>query len=167
MQLIRCTQKLLKELNQNPIDIEPEETIIGGWHANLLTIENQKCALIVNDSTLYTLFIPFLTKQEFQSFDMLFAQHLFKSLLNEDFSQNQIEAMLTEHQTISYTKTNNRSVLGTMNEQKFQAEGVFYDHGGIRNTPVYEVNRWLNRVILGAIDYECPLDMMKKKLKEI
>ena len=59
MQLIRCTAKLLKELNQDPVaNVKLIRDVVGGWHANLLRIERRKCALVTNDKTLYTIFIP-------------------------------------------------------------------------------------------------------------
>lgn len=39
MQLIRCTVKLLKELNQDPVaNFKPIRDTVGGWQANLLRI---------------------------------------------------------------------------------------------------------------------------------
>ena len=35
-----------------------ESTILGDWHANLIVIDRCKCLFIINDTTLYSLFIP-------------------------------------------------------------------------------------------------------------
>ncbi len=168
MQLIRCTQKLLKELNQQPVtNIEPIDNVLGGWHANLLLIERRKCVLVTNDSTLYAIFIPFLKKPDFQNFSDIFCQNLFKNLMHEGFSQIQIEALLDEHKTIKFSKTNNRSVLGSMNEQIFQLKSRIHSYGGVKFTPIYKLNNELNRVIFIAIDYNRPIEMLKEKLKNI
>jgi len=166
VQLIRCTQKLLKEINKKPTTpIEPIRSILGSWHANLLRIERRKCVLITNDSTLYTLFIPSLRKPDFQHFNLVFGQHLFKNLLHEGFSQKQIETVLDEHEEIHYAKTNNRSVLGSMNDQKVQLEWRIYLNGGLEETSTYDLNRELNRNILSAIGRNYPIEMLKEKLK--
>lgn len=68
MLTIRCSQKLLKELNVTPGGGEPQDGYLGGWHADLLRIERRKCVLITNDATLYSLFIPGLRKPEFERF---------------------------------------------------------------------------------------------------
>lgn len=168
MQLIRCTQKLLKEINKKPTtNVEPIKSILGSWHANLLRIERRKCVLITNDSTLYTLFIPCLRKPDFQNFHLVFGQHLFKNLLHEGFSQLQIETVLNEHQQILYDKTNNRSVLGSMNDQKVQLEWRIYLNGGLEETSLYELNKELNRNILSAIKKNYPIEMLQDKLKNI
>jgi len=165
VQLIRCTQKLLKELKKKPVNIEPLRSLLGGWHANLFYVERRKCVLVTNDSTLYTMFIPFLKKPDFQNFSFVFGQNLFKNLLHEGFNQNQIEAVLDEHETIKYSVTNNRSVLGSMNDQKFQLEYHIHDYGGLQSTPVYEINSKLNRNILRAIELGHPIDMLIDTLK--
>lgn len=168
MQLIRCTQKLLKEINVRPTtNVEPIRSIMGGWHANLLRIERRKCILITNDSTLYTLFIPCLRKADFQNFHVVFGQHLFKNLLNEGFGQSQIEAVLDEHEQLLYDKTNNRSVLGSMNDQKIQLEWRIHLNGGLEETSIYNLNKELNRNILSAIDKSYPIEMLEDKLRNI
>jgi len=153
VQLIRCTQKLLKELKQEPTNVVPLNHLLGSWHANLLIVERHKCVLVTNDSTLYTIFIPCLKKSEFQAFHLIFGQHLFKNLLHEGFSQKQIDAVLNEHQEIKFTKTNNRSVLGSMNELAFQLEYSIQRNGGMKATNILELNHELNRIIFRTINY--------------
>lgn len=72
MQLIRCTQKLLRELGQEPTNIVPMKSFLGSWHANLFLVERHKSVLATNDSTLYTIFIPYLKKTEFEAFHLIF-----------------------------------------------------------------------------------------------
>ena len=165
MQLIRCTAKLLKELKQDPVaNVKPIRDVMGGWHANLLRIERRKCVLVTNDKTLYTIFIPGLKKQEFIDFDEVFRQHLFKNLLHEELSQNRIEAVLDELGTIRFARTDNRSVLGSMNDLKFQLEFHIASRGGLACTPLYELNARLNRTPFSAIDNRRPIDRLSELL---
>ena len=166
MQLIRCTRKLLKELKQEPKEAVEIDGLLGGWHANLLTIERRKCVIVLNDATLYTLFIPLLKKPDFQTFHFTFGQHLLKNIMYEGFNQKQIEAVLDENHEIKFAKTNSRSVLGTMNEQTYQLEYIIHLNGGLANTDIYELNHDLNRIIYSATDYIKPIEMLKTKLNE-
>jgi hypothetical protein len=166
VQLIRCTQKLLKELKQEPTNVVPLNHFLGSWHANLLIVERHKCVLVTNDSTLYTIFIPCLKKVDFQAFNLIFGQHLFKNLLHEGFTQKQIEAVLNEHQEIKYAKTNNRSVLSSMNELASQLEFRIQINGGMKGTNIFELNHGLNRIIFRAINYKHPIEMLRIKLEE-
>ena len=53
-----------------------------------------------------------------------------------------------------------------MNDQKFQLEFYIQSCGGLVNTNIYELNRDVNRNILSAVDYERPIEMLKRKLEE-
>lgn len=165
MQLIKCTQKLLKELKQKPSSYIPHDSNLGSWHANVFHVERRKCVLVTNDLTLYTMFIPYLKKDDFKVFHVVFGQNLFKNLLYEELSQKEIETVLEEYQEIQYAKTDSRSVLGSMNDQKIQLEYIINSEGGLDNTDIYNLNKKLNRNILSAISYKHPIDMLKDKIK--
>jgi len=164
MQLIRCTQKLLKELGQEPTNIVPIKSFLGSWHANLLLVERHKCVLATNDSTLYTIFIPYLKKAEFEAFHLIFNENLYKNLIFEGFTEKQIEAILNEYQDIKYAKTNNRSVLGSMNDMKSQLKFHIQMSGGLKSTDIFELNHRLNRTIFGAIQYKHPIELLRVKI---
>jgi hypothetical protein len=110
------------------------------------------------------LFIPALKKPDFQKFDIVFGQHLFENLMNEGIPQNQIEILLSECNKIQYDKTNNRSVLGSMNDQRFMVECFIQSEGGLARTNIFELNRRLNRSILSAIKGSHPIEMLIKQL---
>jgi hypothetical protein len=167
MQLIRCTQKLLKELRVKPTEDEPRFGYIGDWHANLLRIERRKCVLFTNSKTLYSIFVPALKRVDFDHFDERFRQSLFKRLRIEGFSQFQIEKVLEEYQTIDFARTNNRSVLGSMNDLAFQIEGHISLSAGINYFDLDVANDKLNRIPMGAIDYQYSIDVLKATLNQL
>ena len=162
--IIRCTQKLLKALNKKPDTEEGPTNPFLGWHANMFYVERRKCVLITNDITLFTLFIPALKKPDFQNFHCIFGQYLFKNLLHEEMTQVQIEKILPECEEVHYQKTNNRSVLGSMNNQQFYLEAIIQKEGGLERTDILELNHKLNRHILSAIAYHRPVKMFTEQL---
>jgi len=81
----------------------------------------------------------------------VFEQNLFKNLLWENFPQNQIEIVLDEHREIIIAKTNNRSVLGSMNDLAFQLRYRIAAMGGLINIDLAELNHELNRIPMSAI----------------
>jgi hypothetical protein len=167
VQLIKCTKKLLNELPQTPTSKVPQTNKLGSWHANIFLIERRKCVLVTNDLSLYAMFIPCLTKPDFKSFHLVFGQNLFKNLLHENLSQSEIETALEEYREIQYAKTDNRSVLGTMNEQKFQIEYMIEAEGGLGNTDVYALNSKLNRSIFSPTKHRYPIEILKENLQKI
>jgi hypothetical protein len=165
--IIRCTQKLLAELKVKPSG--EESTVDSFWncHATLFRIQRHKCVLISNDLTLFTIFIPFLRKPEFKFFHRVVGEYFFKNLIHENIPQPQIEAVLSECQNISYQKTCNRSVLGSMNDLRRAVEYRVYEAGGLERINLYELNKELNRTFLGAINHKYPTQVLKEKLKSI
>ena len=130
-------------------------------------LKDASVLLVTNDATLFAMFIPALKKPDFQSFHLVFGQCLFKNLLHEEIPQNQIESVLSECEDVKYGKTNNRSVLGSMNDQRFQLEYLIQAGGGLARTEIYELNHKLNRNRLSAIEYKHPIETLREKLQGI
>lgn len=148
--LIRCTQKLLAEIPNNLIDSSAEGDC---WHANLLRIERRKCVLFTHDATLYSVFVPGMKKPEFEHVDEVFGQRLFKALRWDEFPQAQIERMLEACRTVRFSRSNNRSVLGSMNDLRFQIEVYVAHDGGLGNVDLGDLHRRLNRIPMSAVGY--------------
>ena len=151
MAILRCTKKLLAELNVKPEDIEEQSQGISNWHANLISVDRRKCILFTHDITLFSIFLPGLRKPEFQNIKDVFGQTLFKSLISESFSQSHIELFLDDIRNIQFTKTNNRSVIGSMTDLTFQIKFTISGNGGLANTDIVQLNHDLNRVPMSAI----------------
>jgi hypothetical protein len=151
MAILRCTKKLLTELKTKPSEETTSSNEVGSWHANLLRFDRRKCILFTHDVTLYSFLMPGLKKMQFENFREIFGQNLFKNLLWENFPQNQIEIILDEHREITIAKTNNRNVLGSMNDLAFQLKYRIAAMGGLSNVDLAELNHDLNRIPMSAI----------------
>ena len=151
MATLRCTKKLLSELKRKPSVATQDTGNFGNWHANLLRIDRRKCILFTHDQTLYTFLVPGLTKPHFQNIDEVFRQNLFNSLMSENLPQNHIEIFLDNIRDIEITKTNNRSVLGSMNDLAFQVKYQIADEGGLLNSDISKLNHGINRIPMSAI----------------
>jgi hypothetical protein len=153
--LIHATQKLLAELPAALID----HTVVGdSWHANLLRIDRRKCVLFTHDATLYSVFVPGLRKPDFAQLDQVFGQRVFKALLWEGFPQPSIERMLDACRAVRFTRTNNRSVLGSMNDLRFQIEVEVAHAGGLGQVDLADLHQRLNRTLLSAVGYRYPIE---------
>ena len=151
MAILRCTKKLLSEINIRPADSLHLVDDLGSWHCNLLRIDRRKCVLFTHDRTLFSFIVPGLTKPDFENIYEIFKQSLFKNLIEENIPQNQIELFLDNNRKIKISKTNNRSILGSMNELAFQLKYQIRDEGGLINTNVMKLNHDLNRIPMSAI----------------
>jgi len=136
MRIIHCTKKLLKELNV-PL-LEPDKNVLhteglGNWYANLLRIDRRKCVIFTNEKTLYTFLIPKVLKANLKNIEEEFLISLNYNLQNEGFGLHEINRIMQEYQTISFAKTMNKSVLGSMNDLAYQYEAQILGAGGIGN----------------------------------
>ena len=166
MAILRCTKKLLKELKVKPAEVDDEFDPLGSWHANLLWTDHRKCVLFTHDATLFSFFVVGLKKPDFQHIREIFGQSMFKNLLREGFAQNQIEMMLDAHREIAISKSNNRSVLSSMNELAFLARCEIESQGGLMNTDIDLLNHYLNRIPMGATNMGYGIEELKKLLSE-
>ena len=152
MAILRCTKKLLTEIKKKPSENDELSDAFGSWHCNLLRIDRRKCVLHTHDRTLYSFLVPGLTKPDFMNFNKVFRESLFKNLLNEQLPQDQIERFLDNIRKIEIAKTNNRSVLGSMNDLAFQLTYRIQDMGGLVNANIPELNQYLNRIPMSKIE---------------
>ncbi|MFC1972025.1 DUF6933 domain-containing protein [Chloroflexota bacterium] len=78
----------------------------------------------------------------------------------------QLEYFLNEHAQIAITKTNNRRVLGSMNDLTFQIKSMIRVSGGLADAGLSGINRQLNRIPMGAIKYKVSIDELKRRLAD-
>ncbi|MDQ3564911.1 MAG: hypothetical protein M3436_12465 [Pseudomonadota bacterium] len=159
--LIHCTQKLLAEIPDRFIDPSASG---ASWHANLLRFDRRKCVLFTHDESLYSVFVPGLRKPEFEQLDEVFGQRLFKALVWDEFAQTQIERMLEACRVVRFTRSSNRSVLGSMNDMRFQIGAHMQCDGGLASVDLAQLHHALNRTPFSAIDYGYPVERLQEHL---
>ena len=164
MAILRCTKKILTEIKIKPSDSEILPDDFGSWHCNLLRIDRRKCVLFTHDNTLYSFLVPGLTKPDFMNFKAVFRENIFKNLFDEQLPQDQIERFLDNNREIKIAKTNNRSVLGSMNDLAFQLKYQIQDMGGLVNASIPKLNHNLNRIPMSTIKDIYSIDELKRFL---
>jgi len=167
MPYICCTQKLAKELGVKLSTTPTQSEGLGNWYANLLRIDRRKCVLFTHEQTLYSLLVPNLKKTEFQQLDDIFVQALFKQLRVEMFTQGQIKSVLDEYDgKIKYAKTENKSVLGSMNDLALHIKTEVQIHKDLANIDMFLLARKLNRIPFKSIGYEYPETLFRLRLDQ-
>jgi hypothetical protein len=67
---------------------------------------------------------------------------------------------MQEYQEIGFAKTMSKSVLGSMNELTFQYEVLIEQKEGLDNIRILELNKHINRTIMGALKYKYPIEVL-------
>ena len=83
----------------------------------------------------------------------------------EKIPQKQIEIFLEDIREIKIAKTNNRSVLGSMNDMTYQLKYKIAYEGGLLNINLPQLNHDLNRIPMSAIEEIYSINELMKFLK--
>ena len=167
MQIIKCTKKLQKEMGLKKADLseaEPTVEVIGPWHANLIYILGKKCVLFVNDKTLFNFIVAGVTRAQIKELTDLFIQNLTCALLNERIDEASVNKIIDEHSSIEYKNTDNKSVLGSINDLAFHYKLSIEDEGSIHTHQIPNIIKRLNHMPMGALKYAYAIDALKESI---
>jgi hypothetical protein len=150
MRYIKCTKKLLEEMDAQPDSREAEdEGILGDWYANLLRFERKKCLLFVNEKTRFCFLMVDLKRVHIKNLAVVFRDGLFGALLSEGYQAPMIELILSEYDTLSYGKATDRAVLGSMTEYAKTYDYWIATEGGLASCDLKAMNKKMNDMLMG------------------
>ena len=171
---IHVTKKLFAKLPINEKNLLPKQastqllqaqtptlpSALSGWHGNLITLQRRNCILLAHDTTRFPLFIPCLTKPDFDHLNMWFEDALMNTLIKAGAYDNQLNAVHHHLAPLQIDTDCNRSVQGTMNQMKADLEHMLW----VENVDITEVSGplaalWLSgllRKVKGQKDYITP-----------
>ena len=142
------------------VTFEPENSGLGPWTANLIFINRRKCILFVNDKTLFNFLVPDMLRQHIRELDKMFRDWFSCTLAGEGFTLPQTDKILEEYESIGYSKTRSRSVLGSMNDLVFMYKYELQSNS-LHRWDFPEIIKKMNRTIVGAQrDYHYPVERL-------
>lgn len=157
MLTLRYTQKLLKDMKIAPVEVE-EVPPFFSWHANIMQL-NRKYILFVNDATQLCLMLGGIRSGQADKLVEKFRAELTAYLLLEGIKKQHIHQYFLEAGEVTISRTNSKSVIGTMNEMlqyNLVTIGEFDD--------LHERCHWLNTAIYKPIDYKKPIDVFRESI---
>jgi hypothetical protein len=146
---------------------EPDVSLLGPWHANLIYIDRKKCVLFTNDKTLFNFLVPDVARGQLKELDKLFRSWLECIVSDEGFDFELKEKILSEYQEIGYSDTTSKRVLGSMNELAFHYKHMILSGGGVHSYQVPEIIRKLNRMPMGALGYQYSIEALKASCGQV
>ena len=146
MLTLKCTQKVAKELGVtlSTLATTSPSLLPGDWFVNALKFGHSKTLLFAHAPTLYSLLVPY-TKPQLKDVGQLFCTALRDNLAHEGFAAATLDQLLADYHTIILGKTDNRSVLGSMNDLAYLFEGMIETRGGVKMVDVGELSQDINR----------------------
>jgi hypothetical protein len=117
MSLIGVTEKLKVKLK---IITDQEKLTEKGnlysWHAHYFLWQRKPCVLFVNNLTRYSVVLYGLKPSDMNIFEGIFLGQLERNLINDGVDGQVVIRYIKDLKPVVFTKTSNRSVLGTIND---------------------------------------------------
>ncbi|WP_255374666.1 hypothetical protein [Cohnella sp. OV330] len=153
----RFTQKLLTDMKVVPQELDDVNSLFS-WHVNILQLR-RKHIIFVNDLSRLCIIMDGIRSSQLGKLQQKFVTEFKGYLKLQGVKNSHIDQYLLESGEIIIGKTTDRSVLGTMKEMTLYCEGVEFDH-------LMDLSVWLNKLIYKPIEYEKPIQVFMKTLKE-
>ncbi|MDP9701578.1 hypothetical protein J2T16_004520 [Paenibacillus intestini] len=155
MLALRLTKDLLKDMKVTSVE-DINAALFLSWHVNIYNLNKRKHIVFVNDLTRLAIIIDGIRTGQIGRLKEKFMITLREYLLREGVNESLINRYFANSEEVVISKTNNRSVLGTMKEVTWFIEDDFHDN--------IERMKWLNRMIHKPIDYKEPINYFKESL---
>jgi len=155
--IFKCTKKVreILQIANRDLDTIPEQSadIIKLWYCNLFYLDRHKCLLFTQAKTLFSFLAPGVVTAEIRDFGRLFRSNASIALAAEGLSE-QIIQKLIDNGPDHYAKSDNRSVLGSMNDHIRTCKFYLEYRGGFNNLNFTELGRELNKAPMKYIEME-------------
>ena len=125
-------------------------------------VERRKCLLLTHSATLFTIFEADVTASALRATRQLITGLIGRELRREELPAGTFGDL--EQQEVLLAKTEDRSVLGCMNDMAFRCEHVIADAGDLARTDLPGLNRSLRRNINSARGYCPPVELAARRL---
>ncbi|SDE44086.1 hypothetical protein SAMN02799630_03371 [Paenibacillus sp. UNCCL117] len=154
---LKFTQSLLKDMKIAQVD-DKDVSSFFSWHVNIYKLNNRKHILFVNDFTRLSILIDGVRSAQLKVLKDKFLLTLEAYLQSEGIESSLIDSYLNDASAMIISKTDNRSVLGTMKEVSLFSSDDFPDN--------IQRLKWLNRLIYKPIDYKEPIALFKETIRK-
>lgn len=133
---------LLGHLKANPRkeDYDGTESLLSGWHANLVTVQRKNCVFLIHDETRFPVFIPGLLKADLKDLDYFFDDCFMNTLLKCGATNEQLETASSHILLLQIDAQTDRSVQATMNHMIQEIEYmIWYEQVNVVDITGYRV----------------------------
>jgi hypothetical protein len=167
MPILRCTTKLLAEIDQtvNPTPSNP--SLFGDWYGHIFSIDRRKCIIFLNEPTLFVCFAAGVNKAQYRNITQFFIEVLKSTLQTTSFTAKEIECILGFHTDLTIGKTINRSTMGSLNNRITDTKLMVEYFGGLEACTEETIITALNRTPMKPIGYRFGLEKMKCLVAEL
>ncbi|MEZ4987054.1 MAG: hypothetical protein R2795_18780 [Saprospiraceae bacterium] len=165
MMILSCTKKIRDKLKKSKeLEDEKVDLSISNWYVDLIRLNRKEYYLFTNSVMLYSFLTYIGTEKEKKNLESIFRSKLIEAI-KADFgiSESSFESKLFTDNDFRYVKTNSRSILGVMNDYKYQIEVLIW-HKEITEEDYESLRHYLNECPMSTINYSSGKKEMAKFL---
>ena len=162
------TQKIQKAAGIKPVNlckIEDQDIGLGNWTVNLFNQERRKNVIFLNDKTLYSFVLTGARKEHYANLSEIFCRGLNQLLKIDGFTESQISYLTAGLDDIRFTKTQSKSVLGSLNDLVWHYQFHISDQGGLQFADVGEIIHRLNRMPQNNLEWAYSINAVQEIAK--
>jgi hypothetical protein len=161
MPILRCTTKLLAEIDNGINPIPPNPSPFGDWYGHIFSIDRRKCIIFINEPTLFVCFAAGVNKAQYRNIAQYFVEVLKSTLQITSFTAKETECILGFHADLTIGKTINRSTMGSLNNRVTDTKCMVDYFGSLEDCKEETITTSLNQTPMKAIGYSSGLEKMK------
>jgi len=149
--IFHCTKALAAKLPEvSPIPLAAVNPL-GSWHAHLHVIDRRQCIMFCHDTTRFVLFEAGLKKEQFQNLGQFHKQLYLAVLIAMGVPEATLKRIELAMGPAQFDTKTDRSVLGTMNQSRFEFDFFLDDYTNILEVDPLIAAKWFNhRCLSGA-----------------
>ena len=166
---LKCTAKVIKELGlkSGKLAIPVQgESILGNWYLNLFTVDRRKTFIFVNERTLLSFIVFGVRKSNIDKTPEIFLNGLDHLLILESFEPDAVKRAFQGYESLEFTKTNSRKVLGNMNDLVDMYRYHLLYEGGFRSADIGSIIMRINRTPQRNLEWSSSIDIVRGLLQE-
>jgi len=160
MVVLRCTRKLLARIGELVADPPASTTRLGDWHAAPLAIGRRRFVLLIGEHSRLAVLMP---GRDVRHLARNFAPALESVLLRLGISPEVVECEVEASRQATIATTNNRSLLGTINDFSNLLRYRLYDE---READLVELSLWLSHTPVRPLGPGWPDELTRQLLGE-
>ena len=159
---IKCTAKLAKRagLQLSP----PSQKSRNDWHANIFTFDRRFYVIFVQDRTRLTCLAGPVKKLDLQNLGFLLRRSLRTVLTHEGFSESAMSHALGKIDEMQIHKSDNRSVLGTINDNFFHITHHAAYEGGVEVAGLATLASQVNHMPMSPLEWNFAIEEYRRSV---
>jgi len=143
---------------------EKHEADINNWYIDQITIHRKKYFLFTNSKSLFSFIKYFGTQKEIKNLKNIFSNS-YKEEITRNFGYTEkLYSLIDDNlEEFEFSKTNSRSILGSMNDFKLNAKARI-NRDGFDLEILNSINYYTNKMPMGFLKYKTPFEIHQNEM---